>query len=159
MQPASEEEIQQAREALMAYFGEFPLFRNMGFELLDVQPGKSVIRASHRDDLCQPAGVMHGGIIATLVDTGMAHSILLTEYNRRLHHGGGSIVSLDLRIKYFRPVPSGTIIATSTAPRLGSKIVHTESIVTNEQGKEVAKADAIFMGIAGMPVKVDRKAD
>jgi uncharacterized protein (TIGR00369 family) len=156
MEPASPEEIAQAREALKTFFAEFPLFKNMGFELLDVEPGRSVIRATHRYDLCQPAGVMHGGVIATLVDTGMAHSILLTEYNRRLHYSGGSIVSLDLRIKYFRPVPNGTIIATSTAPRLGSRIVHTESVVTNEQGKEVAKADAIFMGVEGMPVRTDR---
>jgi uncharacterized protein (TIGR00369 family) len=150
------EEIAQAREALKAFFAEFPLFRQMGFELVDVEPGRSVIRATHRDDLCQPAGVMHGGVIATLVDTGMAHSILLTEYNRRLHEGGGSIVSLDLRIKYFRPVPRGKILAVSTAPRIGSRIVHTESIVTNEEGKEVARADAIFMGVEGMPVRVNR---
>jgi uncharacterized protein (TIGR00369 family) len=156
MDAATPEEIASLREGLRAFFAAFPFFKNMGFELVDVEPGRSVISATYREDLCQPAGVMHGGVIATLVDTGMAHAILLTEYNRQLHLSGGSIVSLDLRIKYFRPVSQGKILAVSTAPRIGSRIVHTESIVTNEQGKEIAKADAIFMGVSGMPVKVDR---
>ena len=40
---------------------------------------------SWRTDLCQPAGIMHGGAIASLVDTAIAHSILLTPTYREAH--------------------------------------------------------------------------
>jgi uncharacterized protein (TIGR00369 family) len=128
----------------------------MGMELLHAEPGRSVIRLPFRSDLVQPAGVLHGGVIATLVDTGMAHAILLTDHYRELAMSGGSIVSLDVRVKYFRPIMSGVITAESTAPRVGKRIIHTESVVTNEEGKEVARADAMFMRIEGLPSVRDR---
>lgn len=152
MSENSHPELADERALLGAFFEQFPFFQHHGFELLEVEPGRSVIRMSHREDLCQPAGILHGGTIAALCDTGMAHAILLTEFNRRLRNSGGSIVSLDLRVKYFRPVRTGLITAVSTAPRVGSRIVHTESLVTNEEGKEIAKADAIFMGVEGLPI-------
>lgn len=142
-------EVAQERELLMAFFRQFPFFQHFGMELVDVAPGRSVIRVPFRDDLLQPAGVMHGGVIATMTDTGMAHSILLTDMYRELRSRGGSIVSVDLRVKYLRPVSSGVITAVSTAPKIGSRILHTESLVTNDAGKEVARADAIFMAVEG----------
>lgn len=142
-------EVTQERELLMAFFREFPFFKLHGMELVDVEPGRSVIRLPFRDDLTQPAGVLHGGVVATLADTGMAHSILLTDTYRELRLRGGSIVSVDVRVKYLRPISSGVITAVSTAPKVGSRIIHTESLVTNDAGKEVARADAIFMAVEG----------
>jgi uncharacterized protein (TIGR00369 family) len=96
--------------------------------------------------LTQPAQIMHGGIIATLIDTGIAHAILLTNVNR--HDGVTSIVSVDLRVKYLRPVSEGMIYCESTVPRVGKQIIHAESIVRNEAGKEVARGDSIYMAVA-----------
>lgn len=140
-------------EMLIDFFRDFPFFKLMGMELLEVEAGRSVIRMPFRFDLCQPAGVMHGGAMATLVDTGMAHAILMTPQYAELQSRGGSIVSLDLRIKYLRPVNAGTLTAVSTAPRVGRQIIHTESLITNEEGKEVAKADAIFMMVESKHIK------
>jgi len=144
------------RVLLTDFFHQFPFFKLLGMELLECEPGRSVIRLPFRDDLCQPAGIIHGGTIASLVDTGMAQAILLTNDFRERRKTGGGIVSLDLRVKYFRPVNSGHLIAVSTAPRIGKRVIHTESIVTNDQGKEVAKADAIFMGVDGVQISGPR---
>lgn len=140
-------EIAAERDLVIAFFNQFPFFRKFGMELMDLEPGWSVIRLAFQDDLTQPAGVLHGGVIATITDTGMANAILLTDVYRKLHTRGGSIVSVDLRVKYLRPVSGGIITATSTAPKVGNRIIHTESLVTNDSGKEVARADAIFMAV------------
>jgi uncharacterized protein (TIGR00369 family) len=87
--------------------------------------------------------IMHGGIIATLIDTGIAHAILLT--NVHLHDGKTAIVSIDLRVKFFRPVSEGTLYCESTVTRGGRQIIHAESIVRSEDGKEVARGDSIYM--------------
>ena len=86
---------------------------------------------------------MHGGIIATLIDTGIAFALLLTEPCLRAEQG--MLVSVDLRVKYLRPVSSGMIYCESTVPRLGRQIIHAESIVRNEEGKDVARGDSIYM--------------
>lgn len=137
------------KEQLMAFFHEFPFFKLIGMKVLDMKPGWSKLEITYRHDLCQPAGIMHGGIIATLIDTGIAHAILLTDpYQDAIRQQGG-IVSVDLRVKYLRPVSEGKIVCESKIPRLGRQIIHGESIVTNEQGKEVARGDSIYMAVAG----------
>jgi acyl-coenzyme A thioesterase PaaI-like protein len=59
-----------------------------------------------------------------------------------------SLVSVDLRVKYLRPVSDGVIYCESTIPRMGRQIIHAESIVTNEAGKEVARGDSIYMVVS-----------
>lgn len=142
-------EVAAESELLTAFFKQFPFFQIFGMEPLEFAPGRSVLRIAFRDDLTQPAGVMHGGVIATIADTGMAHAVLLTDMYRSLRSRGGSIVSVDLRVKYLRPVSGGSITAISTAPKIGNRIIHTESLVVNDAGKEVARADAIFMAVEG----------
>ena len=121
----------------------------MGFELVDVEPGQARLAMSWRTDLCQPAGIMHGGAIASLVDTAIAHSILLTPVYMEAHKQGGRIVSLDLRIKYLRPVSAGKIFCNARVTRLGRQIIHAVADVTDGEGKDVATGDSIYMLVAG----------
>jgi uncharacterized protein (TIGR00369 family) len=100
-----------------------------------------------RSDLTQPVGIMHGGVIASLVDSGIAHALLLTDRFQELRDEGGALVSVDLRIKYLRPVSDGEIVCESKVLRLGRQIIHAESIVTNSEGKEVARGDATYMAV------------
>ena len=144
---ADEKTERPAKEQILAFLRDFPLFNLIGLEVLDMAPGWSKTRITWRPDLCQPAGIMHGGMIATLIDTGIAHALLLTDMYQELSAEGHTIVSVDLRIKYFRPVSHGAIACESTIPRLGRSIIHGESTVLNEDGKEVARGDSIYMTV------------
>ena len=147
--PETSAAIEAERQGLRAFSKTFPLFQLMGFELVDVEPGRARLAMSWRADLCQPAGIMHGGAIASLVDTAIAHSILLTPTYMDAHKQGGSIVSLDLRIKYLRPVSAGKIVCDARVARLGRQIIHAVADVTDGEGKEIATGDSIYMLVAG----------
>lgn len=138
---------------LLEFTSNFPFFNLIGLRVVDMRPGWSQTEITWREDLCQPAGIIHGGMIATLVDTGIAHALLLTDMYRELHAEGHVLVSVDLRIKYLRPVSGGTIRCESSIPRLGRHIIHGESVVVNEQGKEVARGDSIYMTVHQERVK------
>jgi len=138
-----------SKEGVLAFAKTFPFFQLIGIEVLDVAPGWSKTRVVWRPDLNQPAGVLHGGVIASLVDTGIAHALLLTDAFQRAFAEGGAIVSVDLRVKYLRPVSSGSIICETTVPRIGRRIIHASSIVKNDAGKDVAMGDSIYMVVAG----------
>ncbi len=125
-----------------------PFLKLIGLEMLDIEPGRSKAKLTFRHDLCQPAGIMHGGVIATLIDTGIAHALVMTDAFRELAAEGGSLVSVDLRVKYFRPVSEGMLFCESTIPRMGRQIFHGESVVVNDAGKEVARGDSIYMAIS-----------
>lgn len=136
-----------SKESLLDFARKLPFFNLIGLEIVDFGPGWSTTRLSYRHDLCQPAGILHGGMVATLIDTGIAHAILTTEMFQSLAAEGGQMVSVDLRVKYLRPVSEGTITCESKIPRLGRHIIHGEVVVTNAEGKEVARGDSIYMTI------------
>ena len=131
-------------DGLRARAVALPFFRLIGLEVVEMQPGRSVLTIRHRADLAQPVGILHGGVTATLVDTGIAYAVLARDEIRPLIEAGGSVVAIDLRIKYFRPVSAGELTCVSTVTRMGKRIIHGESIVTNEQDKEVARGDSIY---------------
>lgn len=136
-----------SREGILAFAAQFPFFRLIGLEVVDLKPGWSKTRLEHREDLTQPAGIMHGGVIASVIDSGIAHALLLTERFQELREDGGALISVDLRVKYLRPVSDGVITCESTVLRLGRQVIHAEAVVTNEEGKEVARGDATYMAV------------
>jgi uncharacterized protein (TIGR00369 family) len=141
-----DESLNKDRQALFAFFKSFPFNKLMGFELLEVEPGRARLAMSWREDLCQPAGIIHGGAIASLVDTAIAHAILLTPEHRAMRdEHGGRMVSVDLRLKYLRPVSSGQIFCDARVVRLGRQITHADAVVTDPVGKQVALGDSIYM--------------
>lgn len=138
-----------SKQTILDFAKAFPFFNLIGLEVLDLKPQWSLTRLSARPDLNQPAGIMHGGVIASLIDTGIAQALLLTDAFQAVAAEGGALVSVDLRIKYLRPVSSGSITCESTVLHMGRKIVHASSVVTNEAGKQVALGDSIYMIVPG----------
>jgi uncharacterized protein (TIGR00369 family) len=143
------QEIAAQRQGIIDYFHTFAFTQLMGMKLMEIEPGRSRISMSWRPDLTQPAGIMHGGAIASLVDTAIAHAILLTLPDTGTPTTGGRIVTLDLRIKYLRPVSAGQIFCDARIVRAGRQIIHADAIVKDEEGKEVALGDSIYMIVKG----------
>lgn len=141
------EKPQLSKETLLEFARQLPFFNLIGLEIVDLGPGWSTTRLSYRTDLCQPAGILHGGMVASLIDTGIAHAILATDMFVALAAEGGHMVSVDLRVKYLRPISEGVITCEAKIPRLGKHIIHGEAIVTNAEGKEVARGDSIYMTV------------
>jgi uncharacterized protein (TIGR00369 family) len=138
-----------SREGILAFARDFPFFNLIGLEIVHVEPGASTTRIGHRTDLTQPAGILHGGVIATLIDTGIAHALLMTDRFQELRAERGALVSVDLRVKYLRPVSEGAIACEARVVRLGRTIIHAEAVVTDVSGKEVARGDATYMAVPG----------
>ena len=136
-------------QEILAFAKHFPFFNLIGLEVLDVKPNWSLTRITSRPDLNQPAGIMHGGVIAALIDTGIAQAMLLTDTIQTAMAEGAALVSIDLRVKYLRPVTAGSITCESRILHGGRKIVHASSVVTNDAGKQVALGDSTYMIVPG----------
>lgn len=148
--PAADDSLDKDRQALLAYFRHFPFSQLMGMEIVELEPGRARLSMTWREDLCQPAGILHGGAIASLVDTAIAHSILLTPEHRAIRdEHGGRLVSVDLRIKYLRPVSAGQVFCDARVVRMGRQIIHADAVVSAPDGKEVALGDSIYMMVRG----------
>ncbi len=149
-----DESLAKDRAALQAYFDAFPFYKLMGMKLEEITPGHARLSISWREDLCQPAGIMHGGVLASLVDTAIAHSILLTpEYRAASQEHGGRMVSVDLRLKYLRPVSVGKVFCDARVVRLGRQVIHTEAVVSDVEGRQIALGDSMYMLVTGQQLQ------
>ena len=146
--PGSAEQLGKKRRGLIEFFNNFEFNKLLGMKLLEVEPGRARLSLSWRPDLCQPAGILHGGVLASLVDTAIAHAILLMLPDTDSPTTGGRIVSVDLRLKYLRPVSEGEVFCDAHVVRPGRQIIHAAATVTNAAGKEVALGDSIYMKVS-----------
>jgi uncharacterized protein (TIGR00369 family) len=85
-----------------------PMARLVGFECVLAEEGEIVMRLEHDPSLENAIGLIHGGAIASMLDTAMGAAA-----NTRLP-AGASVVTLDLTITYLRPVSSRNTPVTAT---------------------------------------------
>ena len=133
------------KQKLLQFAKDFAFFNLLGIELIDFSPKWSKTRIALRPDLKNANGVMHGGIIATLIDVGITQAMLMTDEYQQVRDTKGSMTSVDLRVKYLRPVTSGSAMCEARITHLGKRVGHASAVVTNDEGKEVALGDSIVM--------------
>ena len=124
----SENELDPARvERARAAFASVPYAKLIGMELGEVSPGAVSIHLAVRDELRQNQGVVHGGAIASLIDTAAAFAIL-TQLDTTER-----VTTTDLTIHYLRPVSSGRLTARARVVRGGRRLFVLSVEVVNER--------------------------
>src|SRR6185295_14931459 len=93
-----------------------PYAHLLGIELDAVSPGTATLGLKVRKELKQNHGVIHGGAIASLIDTAMAFAIISLLEPRE------KVTTVDLTISYLRPVTAGRMIAVAKVVRSGRRL-------------------------------------
>ena len=107
--------------------------RMLGFELDSIEPGRAVLSVEVRKDLTQLQGVMHGGAIASLIDTAVAFAIVGGS------EPGARFTTVEMKVNYLRPISEGRVTAEARLIRDGRRIVVAECDVHDSQGRLAAK--------------------
>lgn len=141
----SERDPNKLHEKLRAFAERFPLFRLLGVELLEFRPGFARVRLPLRDDLKNANGVLHGGIIATLIDITITQAMLMTDDYQRVRDTRGTMASVDLRVKYLRPLATGHAVCEASIPHLGKRISHANAVVKSADDKPIALGDSTIL--------------
>ncbi|WP_254761470.1 PaaI family thioesterase [Natrinema marinum] len=106
-------------------------------EFVDVDPGYSrgVIETS--DELQNPNGVLHGGVLYTMADTGMGAALaaMLEE--------GEQCATIEIKINYLEPVRAGRVTCETNVLRKGGSVAYLESDIAHD-GETVARATGTF---------------
>ena len=110
---------------------------HVGVEFHAAAPGKSIATLQVLPHHFNTVGVVHGGAIFTLADTGMAAALIpdLKE--------GESCATSNLTINYFRPVLSGPIVCTAEIVNRGKTLANIEG-ECRVAGKLVARANGTW---------------
>ena len=118
-----------------------PFAKLLGIELEDVAPGTATLGFDIRDDLKQNNGVVHGGAIASLVDSATAFAII------SLLPPDEKATTADLTISYLRPLISGRAHATARVLRAGRRLIVVSAELVDDAGKLVATALTTYIKI------------
>jgi uncharacterized protein (TIGR00369 family) len=131
----SESELDEARVArIHEAFASVPYAQFLGLELGEIRPGAASLHLAVRDELRQNQGVVHGGAVASLIDTASAFAVVTQlEPDER-------VTTTDLTIHYLRPVSAGRLTATARIVRAGRRLFVLTVEVTDEGQKLLATA-------------------
>jgi uncharacterized protein (TIGR00369 family) len=140
---------EKLRDKLVAFAKDFPFFKLVGYEVEDCGPKWARCRLAYRDELANPNGVLHGGVIATLIDASLTQAMLMTDQYQVVRDTKGTLTTIDLRVKYLRPASKGTLTCEASIAHLGKRVIHAQAVVKDDAGKEVALGDATLMIVPG----------
>lgn len=122
-------------------FAAVPYAKFLQLELGELSDGQVCIHLDVRDELLQNQAVVHGGAIASLIDTASAFAVLTRiETDQR-------VTTTDLTIHYLRPVTTGRMTATARIVRGGRRLFVLSVDVTNDQQILVATAVTTYIKI------------
>jgi uncharacterized protein (TIGR00369 family) len=132
-------ELSEAQLARIREQFEQVLFaRLLDLRLGDVARGTATLRIVVRDELKRNKGLLHGGVIASLIDTAAAFAALTVLEESE------QAATIDLTIHYLRPVTTGQINAHATVLRAGRRIIFLNAEVFDESQTLVATAVTTF---------------
>jgi len=86
----------------------------IGTEWLDDDPEHARVRIAMRDDLRQPVGLMHGGVMSTIVESVCSRATALAVFDRGMAAMGQSI-----SVNFLRPITSGHAEVSARARHRG----------------------------------------
>ncbi len=119
-------------------YGHFPLRRFLGMDVEDLEPGQAVARLDVTESLLNPNGVVHGGVLFTMVDTAMGRATM------SVLEEGQLCASIEVQMRFLRPVAGGRLEAETGVIRRGRKIVHLESRIRDGDGALIATGAGTF---------------
>jgi uncharacterized protein (TIGR00369 family) len=114
-----------------------PVVQMLGMDLVEVEAeGRVAIYLTPREFHYNPLGTVHGGVLATLLDTATGCAVHST-----LPEGIG-YTSVDLNTKFLRPVTveSGRLRCEGTVLSRGRRTALAQATVTDAAGRLVAHA-------------------
>lgn len=99
----------------------------MGIEEVSIQPGEVCLQLEQRHELNNRRGVVHGGALATLVDSAMARAARTLGDKVELHG------TTDLHVQFLRPA-AGILHATARVESAGGTLAFCRADVHDAAG-------------------------
>ena len=109
----------------------------IGAQVEDADDGGARIAFDVREEHLNPAGTLHGGVLATLVDTAMGQAVRTTTED------GEVPATSQLTVTYLRPGNPGALVVTGRVRTRGKHLTVCEADV-EQDGRSLAHAVATF---------------
>ena len=117
----------------------------LGAEVVEMDEGRAVLEMDCGPQHRHNGGVVQGGIITALADASMGMALMTAQTV------GKSNTTIELKINFLRPHVAGILRAEGRVVKTGRTVLYSDSVVTNSEGKIVAKATSSCLQIDSTP--------
>jgi len=133
---------------------KIPFCQLLGVKVVSLNPDRPELRIDMRENLLGnfAQGMLHGGVIASVLDSVAGIAILLKMAHTHpkadaMSQVGefGQMSTIDLRIDYLKPGKGKSFIATAEVTRLGKRVANVLMEMRDEKGERIATGAAAFM--------------
>jgi len=118
-----------------------PIAQLLGFNLVEVEPGRAVFECLPGEQHYNPIGVVHGGLAMTLLDSAMGCCV------QTRMPAGGTYTTLEAKTNLVRAITdkTGRLRAIGKVVHLGKRIATAEGRLEDDAGKLYAHATTTCM--------------
>jgi len=137
----SDEHLERMRTVIKTV----PFAQLLGLEIVAASHGCATLRMEIRSEVTQNYGLLHGGAMASLIDTATAFAIVsqLTSPER--------FTTVDLTVNYLRPITSGSATCEARVVRAGKSILTLSAKVHDDAGNLAAIAVSTYIRLKTPP--------
>jgi uncharacterized protein (TIGR00369 family) len=121
-------------ERIHKALAEVPFAKLVGIELEEIDSGVAILALEVRGELKQNNGLVHGGAIATLIDTAAAFAVI------SLLPVDEQASTVDLTVNYLLPLRSGRARAKARVVKAGRRVIVVSVDMTDRAGSLAATA-------------------
>jgi uncharacterized protein (TIGR00369 family) len=111
-----------------------PVHQLFGMELESLAPGEATVVFTPRPELFNVSGVVHGGILATIVDSAILQAV------RTLIGPDDRPTTLELKLNYLAPGKSASFRCVGKVVRVGGTVGVANATLVDDAGEPVVAA-------------------
>lgn len=127
-------------EIMRQFFPTSPYVAYQGIQLTEMQPDMAILTMPFRDELVTIGTTVHGGAIASLIDT----AAMVAAWAGATVPANGRGTTVGLTVNYLAAAQSEDLKAIARVLRRGRSLVYLDVEVQNPAGMLVAKGLATY---------------
>lgn len=145
--PKTTRHLDQMRAMIRGDAEPPPIAKLIGFQFVAIDLGHSVFELDAGPQHANPMGTLHGGVVCDLADAALGTAMSSTLEDAE------SFTSLDLTVKFLKPVWSTRLRATAQIVKRTRSLGLLECDVTDQGGSLVARVYSTCMVLRGDDAK------
>lgn len=131
---------QTGADLMRLFVPNSPYVKHLGFELAEISPGRAVLMAPFREELVTIGNVVHGGALASLIDT----TAMVAAWSDVEVSATPRGTTVGLNVSYLAAAGGEDLRAEAKVLHRGRSLVFVDVDVTTASGTPVAKGAVTY---------------
>ena len=133
-------------EQISAVTNQCPYFKLLSMHIQELDVGRSLLAIDVAQKHLQPFGVVHGGVICSILDAAAFWAVYTTVDESQ------GMTTVDIKLNYLAPITEGKLIAEGRCIKTGKTLGLGEATVRTEDGRILAHGTSTLMIVPDLDV-------